>query len=44
MLKWGASILDYILSENSVEREIQIYDRLIYLIERDREEEEDFET
>ena len=36
--------MDYILSENSVEREIQIYDRLIYLIEMDREEEEDFET
>ncbi len=33
--------MDYILSDNGIEREIQIYERLIYLIERDREEQEE---
>lgn len=32
--------MDFILSGDALEREIQIFDRLIYLIERDREEQE----
>ncbi len=32
--------MEFVLSNDRVEREIQIYNRLIYLIEKEREDEE----